>query len=306
MAVVALRDLDLRHLAALRAVTEEGTFGRAATRLGFTQSAVSQQIATLERIVGEPLFERPGGPRPVTLTPAGELLLPHAVAILDQVRSAEAELDGYRAGRTGRVRLGTFQSVTVRMLPTLLNELRDSHPDISVFPYEHEDQSRMLDMLGDGELDAAFAVGAIDDPRFGVRPIGSDPFVVLCPPDSCILPPSGPVPVARLNEVQLIGQTPMACQLIIEDGLRDRGVAADYVFRTGDNAAVQALVRVGMGHAVMPRLAVDLNDPAVVVRELDPPIEPRQLVIAYPNCRAVSPALGIVMDLAADIARRVL
>ncbi|HEY9376078.1 MAG TPA: LysR family transcriptional regulator, partial [Jiangellaceae bacterium] len=67
--------LEMRHLLALVAVVETGTFSKAAEQLGYTQSAVSQQVATLERIVGAPLFERPGGPRPVRLTAAGELLL---------------------------------------------------------------------------------------------------------------------------------------------------------------------------------------------------------------------------------------
>src|SRR5919106_457238 len=66
--------VELRHLAALQAISAEGTFGKAARRLGYTQSAVSQQIATLERIVGERLLDRPGGPRPVTLTEAGRRL----------------------------------------------------------------------------------------------------------------------------------------------------------------------------------------------------------------------------------------
>jgi len=73
--------VEVRHFAALQALADAGSFGRAATRLGYTQSAVSQQIATLERIVGSKLLERPGGPRPVTLTEPGQLLLRHADAI---------------------------------------------------------------------------------------------------------------------------------------------------------------------------------------------------------------------------------
>src|ERR671930_2454082 len=74
--------IELRHLTALEAVGREGSFGRAAKSLGYTQSAVSQQIAALERIVGSRLIERPGGPRRVSLTEAGELLLRHAEAIV--------------------------------------------------------------------------------------------------------------------------------------------------------------------------------------------------------------------------------
>src|SRR5205809_289204 len=69
--------IELRHLAALEAVAEEASFNRGASRLGYTQSAISQQIAALERAVGQRLIERPGGPSRVALTPAGHLLLRH-------------------------------------------------------------------------------------------------------------------------------------------------------------------------------------------------------------------------------------
>ena len=84
--------LEVRHLAALEAVGKEGSFSRAARRLGYTQSAISQQIATLERIVGERLVERPGGPRRVSLTEAGELLLRHAEGITPRLAAAHADL----------------------------------------------------------------------------------------------------------------------------------------------------------------------------------------------------------------------
>lgn len=70
MTVRALRDLELRYLVAIDAIAVAGSIGRAAVRLGYTQSAVSQQIAALERVVGGSLFDRPGGPRPVELTPS--------------------------------------------------------------------------------------------------------------------------------------------------------------------------------------------------------------------------------------------
>src|SRR3954463_7538276 len=90
--------VELRHLAALQAVSEEGSFGRAATRLGYTQSAISQQIATLERIAPAALVERPGGPRRVFLPEAGRLLLRHADGIVARLHAAEADLAALARG----------------------------------------------------------------------------------------------------------------------------------------------------------------------------------------------------------------
>src|SRR3546814_14545735 len=103
-------ELELRHLQALVAVADTGTFGKAAEQLGFTQSAVSQQIAALERAVGTPVFDRPGGPRPVRLTEAGEVLLEHARAVLTTLRGALADVDAMTSGTRGRLRVGTIQS----------------------------------------------------------------------------------------------------------------------------------------------------------------------------------------------------
>ena len=93
--------LEMRHLLALVAVVETGTFSAAAEELGYTQSAVSQQIGILERIVGAPLFERPGGRRPVQLTAAGQMLLTHARAVIARVSAAAADLRALAAGEQG-------------------------------------------------------------------------------------------------------------------------------------------------------------------------------------------------------------
>ena len=100
--------VELRHLAALQAVAEEGSFGRAATRLGYTQSAVSQQIGALERIVGMPVLHRPpGGRRPLELTEAGRVVLAHARPLLARVkallRRAEPPADSPRIIEIGKL-----------------------------------------------------------------------------------------------------------------------------------------------------------------------------------------------------------
>src|ERR687896_1031630 len=108
--------LELRYLAALEAIAVTGSFGAAADELGYTQSAVSQQIASLERLVGQPLIDRPGGRRPVGLTEAGALLLEHSEAVLPRLRVAQAQLQALGQGEAGTPRGGTYQRVGLRLL----------------------------------------------------------------------------------------------------------------------------------------------------------------------------------------------
>ena len=100
-----LANVDVRHLLALTAVVDEGTFGGAADALGFSQAAISQQIAALEKVIGQPVFDRPGGPRRPTLTPAGEVFVVHARAILARLELADSQLTDLVSGRGhGRTR----------------------------------------------------------------------------------------------------------------------------------------------------------------------------------------------------------
>ena len=122
--------VEVRHLAALEAVAREGSFGRAAEALGYTQSAVSQQIQMLERIVGERLVERPGGPRAVSLTEAGTLLLRHAEAIVGRLRAAQADMTAFAEGEAGSLRIGTFQSVGAKVLPEVMRRFLQGWPQI--------------------------------------------------------------------------------------------------------------------------------------------------------------------------------
>src|SRR5690349_21997636 len=101
----AVSDAELRHLAAMAAVAEEGSFGRAATRLGYTQSTISQQIAALEKAVGGPVFDRPGGPRPVRITPLGAVVLEHGRDLLARAEALADAVDRFRAG-AGRIDIG--------------------------------------------------------------------------------------------------------------------------------------------------------------------------------------------------------
>lgn len=300
----SIRDVELRHLAALVAVADEGSFARAATVLGFTQSAVSQQIAALEKAVGLPVFDRPKGPRPAELTPAGELLLGHARELLGRVEVVGAELDRLRRGITGRLVIGTFQSVSATILPPLVGRMRAEVPEVDIGLFETDDQMQLLDRILSDELDLAFTVDAGNDPRIQSELLGYDPFVVLARAGEL------PGPVATppdISDHPLIGQPGgNVCQLLVEQRLADAGVRAEYVFRSQDNGAVQGMVRSGMGRAVMPLLAIDPDDPGIDVLPLDPPIAPRTIQLTRRAGRSLPPAADRFAELAREVSAGVL
>ena len=297
--MASFRDLELRHLAALVAVADEGSFGRAATALGFTQSAVSQQIAALEKAIGLPVFDRPKGPRPAELTPAGQLLLGHARQMLARVETVGDELDQLRRGITGRLVIGTFQSVSSKLLPAIVGRIRSEVPAVDIGLYETDDQTSLVDGIVSDELDLAFTVDARDDDRIESELLGYDPFVVLVAAGDLVGPVATP---ADISDHPLIGQpSTNVCQLLIDDRLAAAGVRPDYVFRSQDNGAVQGMVRSGMGRAVMPLLAIDPDDPGIAVLPLEPPIQPRTIQLTRRAGRSLPP----VADRFAEIAREV-
>jgi DNA-binding transcriptional LysR family regulator len=297
MYMVAMRDLEIRHLIALVGVADEGTFGRAAERLGYTQSAVSQQIAALERVVGEPLFDRPGGPRPVELTPLGRLLVEHARDVLARAETAVSDLHRFQAGVLGRIDIGTFQSTSTALLPTILGRLRAERPHVDPHLLENDEHHELARLVTEGRLDLSFMLGD-DEPDVEAVELFSDPFVVVARPEDV---DEGPLPVRRLAECALIGQQDSHCQRFIDKGLRGGGFEPDYIFRTNDNAAVAAMVRAGMGMAVLPLLAVDTTDTRLAIRHLDPPITPRRISIGWRRGRSLSPAAERFIEIAQEV-----
>lgn len=272
---IVLRDLELRHLQALRAVATEGTFGKAAKRLGYTQSAVSQQIAALERVIGEKVFDRPGGPRPVRLTTAGRMLLGHAEDVLDRVARLARDMGEYKAGTRGHIELGVFQSVAVKVVPIVVSRLRETAPGVDVRLFESRRDSELVAKVLDRELDLTFTVGAPAQTDLEVVDLVSDPFVAIVPKNHSLADTVAP---SEIEGKPLIGQPEEdSCQRQIDAGLTAEGVSPDYFFRTTDNAAMQSMVRAGMGVAIVPYLAVDTNDRDIRILTLDPPLPAREL-----------------------------
>lgn len=279
--------VELRHFAALRAIAEERSFGRAAERLGYTQSAVSQQLAALERIVGERLVERPGGPRPVSLTEAGVLLLRHADSIISRLRAAQADLHALRAGEVGTLRVGTFQSVGARLLPEVMRRFAEQWPNIDVMLDELEDDE-IVRAIEAGEIDVGFVQLPVVDAPLETVELLRDPYVVIVAVGS-------PLATARptLREVAaqpMIGFREDHGSAPIVAAFRSAGIEPNWAYRSNDNPTLQGLVAAGLGVAVMPRLTVDAGDRRIAVVELGEPMSPRIIAVAQHRDRYSSPA----------------
>jgi DNA-binding transcriptional LysR family regulator len=290
-------DLSVRQLLAFRAVVAEGTFGKAATRLGFSQSAVSQQVATLEQHTGHRLFDRPAGPHRPRLTPAGEILLAHTDLLLAQIGGAEADLARLEQGIIGRLKIGTFQSITTRILPMALQRLTTEAPDIEIVLIEDDpDNDFRQQALIRGDIDLAFIDGDVLE-HLDLCELGSDPHVALLPPDA----PPGPISLSEVAQSAMVGQpADDSCGLLVDRGLERLGLTPRYAYRSHDNAAIQALVGAGVGNAIVPLLTVDTSDPNVAVRATIPALEPRQLRIAWDPERTLPQAAHRFVEIAAS------
>ena len=293
--------VELRHLAALQAIAEEGSFGRAATRLGYTQSAVSQQIATLERIVGERLLERPGGPRPVSLTEAGRLLLRHADAIVARLEAAQADFAALSAGEAGSLRVGTYQSVGQRILPRLLRRFAREWPRVELRLTEKNIDQELVAMIEHGDLDLTFADFELWEGPFEWRHLFDDPYVLLVQADSPLAARRAAPTLREICELPLIGFRQCRSTHVLESHFHTRGLEPDYVFRSDDNGTVQAMVGAGMGVAIVPRLTVDFNEAETVAIPLENTVPPRRIGLVWHEDRYRSPSAHGFVELASEV-----
>jgi DNA-binding transcriptional LysR family regulator len=283
----------------MQAVAESGSFSRAAEALGYTQSAISQQIAMLERLVGLPLFERRGGRRQVVLSEAGELFLRHAGVVLDRLQAAKADLSAFAEGAKGTLRIGAYESVSARILPAILGVFAAKWPDVDI--HLRDSSNELLTLVEAGDLDLAFVMDSeVRADAFQTTALLQDPYVLLVPVDSP-LAEKQPVPLEELSDSRFVAHDTLACQLFVESSLRRLGFEQRIVLRSSDNATVQGLVAAGLGVAIVPLLTVDENDTKVVVRQVDPPLPSRTIVLANHPDRYLSPAAQGFLDIARQV-----
>ena len=285
-----LHGIELRHLIALQAIAQERSFGKAAVLLGYTQSAVSQQLASLERAVGEKLVERPGGPRAVSLTEAGALLNRHAEAIVGRLKAAQADLAAYAEGAAGPLRVGTYQSVSSRLLPALIRRFKDAWPKVDVQLSESALDAELEGRLERGEVDLSFVMlPVMNEGPLEAEELLVDPYVLIVPTDSPLAGRAAPPTLREIAEQPLIGYQQCRSMEGIETAMRRAGSEPNIVFRTDDNGTLQGLVAAGVGVAIVPRLTLQPLDGSLEVIDM-PKLPPRLIGVAWHRDRYRTPA----------------
>jgi DNA-binding transcriptional LysR family regulator len=257
---------DVRRLRVLRAVAEHGSFAAAAAELRYTPSAVSQQIAALEREVGVVLVER--GARGARLTQAGAVLDRHAAIVLGQLAAARAELDDLAALRGGTVRLAAFESSWTALVPAAVARFRAAFADVELALAE-EDPVEAVAAVRAGSCDVAVVFepnGAEGLGGLERTVVARDPLWAVLPSGHALAAADGGAP---LDLGVLAGEPWVAptafCASVVRGACAAAGFEPDVVFSSADYGAVQGFVAAGAGVALVPFLALSGN-PRVVAR----------------------------------------
>lgn len=288
--------MDPRRLLIFRTVVRNGSIGAGARELGWTQPAVSQHLAALEKEVGTQLLLRSSSG--VTPTEAGRRLAAHAEAIAAQLHAAEEELADITALRRGTVRFGTFPSAAAVMLPPVLARLSETAPDLDVTFDELEPPDAVL-ALREGELDLAlvFRYPCSDIDAEGTlewSPLVEDRVLAVLPPDH----PRAHDPELRLGDLSedrwIAGCE--RCRANLMNSSRRAGFQPRVRHSTDDANVVQRLILHGGGVALLPETALEAApSPDVVVRDL-PDLETRMIGVINRRGALSIPAVSAVRD----------
>jgi len=294
--------LDPRRLRLLREFAERGTIAATAAALGYTPSAVSQQLAALEREAGAILLDRTA--RAAELTDAGRRLVEHAERILAMIEAAEADLS--LAGPAGRVTVTAFPTAAVAFGPALVRRVR-AHPGLTLLLRETQ-REEGLRLVRTGEADVAQVADwsgrqtSADSARPGgtgalrYYPLIRDPVVLVLPRGHPAADPARPVDLEKLrDEPWLAAPAGEPSRQAVDRLLASTGGVPQAPWEFEGLSTILSLVARGIGIAVLPRLTLAVGDRRVAVRELPGPTEARDV---YAVARASSvrrPSVAVIL-----------
>jgi DNA-binding transcriptional LysR family regulator len=291
--------LDVKRMRILREVANQGSFSAAADALYLSQSAVSQQVATLEREVGMALLARAqDGPK---LTDAGASLLTHADAVIARLEEAERELGEIAGLEAGRLRLASFPSASATLVTRALSAFRAQFPGIEL-KFSESEPEESLPLLRRGELDLAVIFDYPSLPRGEERDV--ERVQLIAESMHAALPTDHPLAGAdtvRLTDLAdepwLSGTRPSTCADVIIEACREAGFEPRIAFESDDYSVLQGFVAGGLGVTLLPDLALAALRPDVVVRRIVPEAPTRRVWAAVRTEGARSPAADAMLGI---------
>ena len=298
--------LSPRRLVVFRELAEHGSFTAAAEALSYTQSAISQQISTLERETGAILIERDR--KRARLTEAGELLLGHADAILGRIEHAERDLSAYLQARSGRLRLAAFESAGAALVPIAVEAFHARHPDVELNVVQMEPveaatrlENRQLDLAIAYDLQPA--TGALGQ-ELELTYLLDDRYTAVIPRQHR-LAGKGVIELSELADDVWINTTERdLCHQIILSACRAAGFEPKVAFEVDEIATSQALIARGSGVTLLPGLALGSRHRDVVVASLGDAAPVRSIYAARLSTRYPTPACEAMVTVLSGVARR--
>ncbi|HEV7163286.1 MAG TPA: LysR substrate-binding domain-containing protein [Solirubrobacteraceae bacterium] len=297
--------LNVARLKVLKEVAYRGSISAAAEALSYTQSAISQQIATLESETGMALIER--HPRGVSLTAAGQTLVGHSEGILAGLEAAEAALSEIAGLRGGRLRVASFPTAGAALMPPAIAEFRVAYPDVELTLTEGEPE-QIVPRLRAGELDLAllfeFAGESLTVEDMTRVELLEDPMYLALPRDH---------PLAARERVRLGDLTGDAwvqtsrsspCALHVVRSCHAAGFEPRVTFESDDYQTVQGLVAAGVGVALIPELALSVVREDIAIRALSPAPPVRQVIAAMPAGARLVPAAPVMLGVLEQASER--
>jgi DNA-binding transcriptional LysR family regulator len=295
--------LDVKRLRILREVAHQGSFSAAGDSLYLSQSAVSQQIATLEREVGMQLLDRTReGPK---LTDAGRVLVSHAEAAIARLEEAERELAAIAGLEGGELRLASFPSASATVLTEAVSTFHRRYPKVRLSIADAEPE-QSLPRLRAGDLDLALTFDYPSVPSAAERDL--DRTLVLTESMHLALPADHElaerqvVPLARFEDTEwLCGSRPSSCGDVIFRACRDAGFEPRVGFESDDYHVMQGYIAAGLGVTLLPDLALATLRSDLVVRATDPPAPKRRVWAATRAEGARSPATEEMISILVEV-----
>ena len=298
-------DLSFQQLRMLQAVSEHQTIAAAAESLGYTPSAISQQLGAIERGTGVAVLERIG--RGVRLTDAGRELVRHADGLLAGLEAAQAALESVDGEARGTIEMSVYESVASTLLPDVLDRLSQRYPDLALRTREI-DPDQSIESVSRGEIDVAFSIDYLHAPapkRPGIERelVVEDHFHVVVPehhPTTARV-----VSLADLADERFISSpVDLSCGRCVVTACRAAGFEPDVVHQLDDYPTTLRLVAAGQGIGLVPDLGLVHVPEGVRILDLQTPVI-RFIELAYRETSAERPAIRAVREIVAEVGRSV-